>query len=60
MNLLVSRLKQVIIFLFFALIFINLNYAKADSHDELSESLKQSLSNVINENLSEDLQKAIV
>ena len=59
MNLFVNRLKQVIIFLFFALIFINVNDAKADSHDQLSESLKQSLTIVINENVSEDLQKAI-
>ena len=60
MNLFVSRLKQVFIFLFFALIFINVNFAKADSHDELSENLKQSLTKVINENVTEDLQKAIV
>ena len=60
MNLFVSRLKQVFIFLFFSLIFINVNFAKADSHDELSENLKQSLTKVINENVTEDLQKAIV
>ena len=60
MNLFVSRLKQVFIFLFFALIFINVNDAKADSHDQLSENLKQSLTKVINENVTEDLQKAIV
>ena len=59
MNLFVSRLKQVFIFLFFSLIFINVNFAKADSHDELSENLKQSLTKVINENVSKDLQKAI-
>ncbi len=59
MNLFVSRLNQVFIFLFFALIFINVNFAKADSHDELSENLKQSLTKVINENVSKDLQKAI-
>ena len=59
MNLLVSRLKQVFIFLFFALIFINVSDVKADSHDQLSESLKQSLTIVINENVSEDLQNAI-
>ena len=59
MNLFVNRLKQVFIFLFFALIFINVNFAKADSHDELSENLKQSLTKVINENVSKDLQKAI-
>ncbi len=59
MNSLVSRLKQVFIFLFFALIFINESDVKADSHDQLSESLKQSLTIVINENVSEDLQKAI-
>ena len=59
MNLLVSRLKQVFIFLFFALIFINVSDVKADSHDQLSESLKQSLTIVINENVSQDLQKAI-
>ena len=59
MNLLVSRLKQFFIFLFFALIFINVSDVKADSHDQLSESLKQSLTIVINENVSEDLQKAI-
>ena len=60
MNLFVNRLKQVFIFLFFALIFINVNDAKADSHDQLSENLKQSLTKVINENVTEDLQKAIV
>ena len=60
MNLFVSRLKQFFIFLFFSLIFINVNFAKADSHDELSENLKQSLTKVINENVTEDLQKAIV
>ena len=60
MNLYVNRLKQVFIFLFFALIFINVNDAKADSHDQLSENLKQSLTKVINENVTEDLQKAIV
>ena len=59
MNLLVSRLKQVFIFLFFALIFINVSDVKADSHDQLSETLKQSLTIVINENVSEDLQNAI-
>ena len=59
MNLFVNRLKQVFIFLFFALIFINVNDAKADSHDQLSENLKQSLTKVINENVSKDLQKAI-
>jgi hypothetical protein len=59
MNLLVSKLKQFFIFLFFALIFINVSDVKADSHDQLSESLKQSLTIVINENVSEDLQKAI-
>ena len=52
MNLFVNRLKQVFIFLFFALIFINVNDAKADSHDELSENLKQSLTKVINEIVS--------
>ena len=60
MNLFVNRLKQVFIFLFFALIFINVNDSKADSHDQLSENLKQSLTKVINENVTEDLQKAIV
>ena len=60
MNLFVNRLKKVFIFLFFALIFINVNDAKADSHDQLSENLKQSLTKVINENVTEDLQKAIV
>ena len=55
MNLFVSRLRQVFIFLFFSLIFINVNFAKADSHDELSENLKQSLTKVINENVSKDL-----
>ena len=60
MNLLKTKLKQTLILLSFAIFFINLNNAKADSHDNLSEDLKQSLSNVINENLSEDLQKAIV
>ena len=60
MNLFVNRLKQVFIFLFFALIFINVKDAKADSHDQLSENLKQSLTKVINENVTEDLQKAIV
>ena len=60
MNLFVNRLKQVFIFLFFALILINVNDAKADSHDQLSENLKQSLTKVINENVTEDLQKAIV
>ena len=60
MNLFVSRLKQVFIFLFFSLILINVNFAKADSPDELSENLKQSLTKVINENVTEDLQKAIV
>ena len=60
MNLFVNRLKQVFIFLFFAFIFINVNDAKADSHDQLSENLKQSLTKVINENVTEDLQKAIV
>ena len=60
MNLFVNRLKQVFIFSFFALIFINVNDAKADSHDQLSENLKQSLTKVINENVTEDLQKAIV
>ena len=60
MNLFVNRLKQVFIFLFFALIFINVNDVKADSHDQLSENLKQSLTKVINENVTEDLQKAIV
>ena len=59
MNLLVSRLKQFFIFLFFALIFINVSDVKADSHDQLSESLKQSLTIVINENVSKDLQNAI-
>ena len=59
MNSLVSRLKQVFIFLFFALIFINVSDVKADSHDQLSESLKQSLTIVINENVSENLQNAI-
>ena len=59
MNLLVSRLKQVFILLFFALIFINVSDVKADSHDQLSESLKQSLTIVINENVSENLQNAI-
>ena len=60
MNLLKTKLKQTLILLSFAIFFINLNNAEADSHDNLSEDLKQSLSNVINENLSEDLQKAIV
>ena len=60
MNLFVNRLKQVFIFLFFALIFINVNDSKADSHDQLSENLKQSLTKVINENVTEDLQKTIV
>ena len=60
MNLLKTKLKQTLILLSIAIFFINLNNAKADSHDNLSEDLKQSLSNVINENLSEDLQKAIV
>lgn len=60
MNLLVTKLKKVFILLFFTLFLININNANADSHDQLSESLKQTLSNVINENLSEDLQKAIV
>ena len=60
MNLLVSRLKQVFIFLFLTLIFINVSDVKADSHDQLSENLKQSLTKVINENVTEDLQKAIV
>ena len=60
MNLFVNRLKKVFIFLFFAFIFINVNDAKADSHDQLSENLKQSLTKVINENVTEDLQKAIV
>ena len=60
MNLLKTKLKLTLILLSFAIFFINLNNAKADSHDNLSEDLKQSLSNVINENLSEDLQKAIV
>ena len=59
MNLLVSRLKQFFIFLFFAFIFINVSDVKADSHDQLSESLKQSLTIVINENVSKDLQNAI-
>ena len=54
MNLFVNRLKQVFIFLFFALIFINVNDAKADSHDQLSENLKQSLTKVINENVIEN------
>ncbi len=60
MNLFVSRLKQVFIFLFFSLIFINVNFAKADSHVELSENLKTIHQKVINENVTEDLQKAIV
>ena len=60
MNLLKINLKQTLIFLFFVLFLININNAKADSHDNLSEDLKQSISNVINENLSEELQKAIV
>ena len=52
-------LKQFFIFLFFALIFINVSDVKADSHDQLSESLKQTLTKVINENVSKDLQNAI-
>ena len=60
MNLLVTKLKQVFILLFFTLFLININNANADSHDNLSENLKQSLTTVINENVSEDLKKAIV
>jgi len=59
MNLQVTKLKQVFILLFFTLFLININNAKADSHDYLSENLKQSLTTVINENVSEDLKKAI-
>ena len=59
MNLLVNRLKQYFIFLFFIFVLINVNDGKADSHDDLTQDLKQALSKVINENFSEDLQQAI-
>ena len=59
MNLLVNRLKQYFIFLFFIFVLINVNDGKADSHDDLTQDLKQALSKVVNENFSEDLQKAI-
>lgn len=59
MNLLVNRLKQYFIFLFFIFVLLNVNDGKADSHDDLTQDLKQALSKVINENFSKDLQQAI-
>ena len=53
MNLFVNRLKQVFIFLFFSLIFINVNFAKADSHDELSENLNFDIIQSNNKDLKE-------